>query len=836
MGKSIALASSCLAAGALAGAGAGAPSGGIPLARHSAGVERSSGRSSECVRDGLSCFRVSVPLDWSGARPGTRSLWVEEHVAPGVPRGVMFLLAGGPGQASSEVFYIGRDSYWQQTFPGYTLVAFDPRGTGASGRLTCRWAGSASHVAQSVSACARQLGPARSYFRTVDNAMDIDAVRRALGVARVGLFGVSYGTDVALTYARMFPTHVRRLLLDSVAAPLTSLLLVAEIAEKVPRTLRAFCAHVCVGATKDYARAAVSLARSLASSPLRGRVLELDGSRRSLQLTAPDLLGLLLSSDLSTGLAAELPAAVHAARNGDPSPLLRLDQLANPPAAAGETNAVYLATVCEDGPFPWQPDTPIAERSALLTGALARLPAASYGAFGPSAAKFGTASGCLRWPASSAPAPSVAAAYPDIPVLAVSGELDLRSPTFEARAVLTHFPLGQLLTVPNTGHAALGDSMSPCLSSAVRRWLSGRAAPRACPNPLLLAPLAAFPSDRLVRLQQPAETLALVVSTLHEAEASWALAPTVGAVPGLRAGRLTVTDAGFDLSGYSIAGGVALSGIVQVDARSDQAWSFAGVIRVENRAGTVGSLALNVDGLSGSLEGRLVRASRLASGGAQTRLTRPTPSWSTWTPPAGSAAEVASAIASHVGATYLAGPGGARLVAVGSAPAGSPRGRFGRPLSLIAVRESFRSDDLRDYRFSETSTTWTYSLCGRALHCSLRGEPTVTRAHLLSREGLELALYTFEFDPGVASVLIFLPPPPGDPAAATALYFHRSQLTRQLSGPLARTLTLTNPPLPTAPDPAESSTIDRLTEPHLYHWLVTNPDKASSELWLAGAA
>src|SRR5256714_14468779 len=54
-----------------------------------------------CGANGLQCATVNVPLDRSGATPGTVSLHVEELPAPGIPRGVLFLIAGGPGQASA---------------------------------------------------------------------------------------------------------------------------------------------------------------------------------------------------------------------------------------------------------------------------------------------------------------------------------------------------------------------------------------------------------------------------------------------------------------------------------------------------------------------------------------------------------------------------------------------------------------------------------------------------------------------------------------------------------------------------------------------------------------
>ena len=506
------------------------------------------------IRSGVKCLHVSVPLDWSGAAPGKVSLRVAEYVAP-KPRGVMFLLAGGPGQPSSEFFYLGRDGLWQRTFPGYTLVAFDPRGTGGSDPLRCRPAASSdTDYARINAACAHELGTARNYYRTVDNAMDIDGVRKALGFRRIGIYGASYGTDLALTYAHMFPAQTTRLLLDSVAGPYNDLSLVARIAKAIPQTLRTYCAHACVGPTRNYASDAISLANSLAAKPLRGRVLQSGGGRRLAQLTAIDFLDLVVESDLNPGIAAELPAAVEAERHGDATPLLRLEEFVSPAGESQDADPVHTATVCDDGPFPWRPDTPIAARPALLESALASVPSSAYGKLGSWASAIGGAPACLDWPVSSVPAPTIPAAYPNVPVLAIAGDLDLRAPTFEARNVIRHFPRGHLLTVANTGHAPLADSESPCLTDVVKRWLRGARVPASCAARPMLAPIAALPHGKTAGA---ARTLARVLATIREAEATWDMTGTEESSAGLEAGKLTSTDGGFDLYGYRVAPGIS---------------------------------------------------------------------------------------------------------------------------------------------------------------------------------------------------------------------------------------------------------------------------------------
>jgi pimeloyl-ACP methyl ester carboxylesterase len=67
-----------------------------------------------------------------------------------------------------------------------------------------------------VPACARAIGPDRQFFTTEDTVADLDALRRALGVDKLTIDGVSYGTFVAARYAVIHPARVSRLVLDSV--------------------------------------------------------------------------------------------------------------------------------------------------------------------------------------------------------------------------------------------------------------------------------------------------------------------------------------------------------------------------------------------------------------------------------------------------------------------------------------------------------------------------------------------------------------------------------------------------------------------------------------------
>ena len=174
---------------------------------------------------GVLCTDLVVPLDRTGVVPGTVSLHVEELPAQGVPRGVMFLIAGGPGQGSAHVYGLG-DAASASTL-ARPLPRLHTRRLRRSwhrrlGLLDCpalQRAETADTEQVAAGACATQLGAQRDFYSTADHAEDLEAVRQALGFDKVALYGVSYGTKLALAYALAHPDHVERILLGSVLPP-----------------------------------------------------------------------------------------------------------------------------------------------------------------------------------------------------------------------------------------------------------------------------------------------------------------------------------------------------------------------------------------------------------------------------------------------------------------------------------------------------------------------------------------------------------------------------------------------------------------------------------------
>ncbi len=534
------------------------------------------------------CLRVVVPLDRSGVLPGTISLRV--RVLPPVtptPSETILALAGGPGQAAAPLLEGFAESLGGNLLRGRRLVTFDQRGTGGSGRLTCPSldavpadAAPEGAVAQgAVAACAQRIGRADGDYATAASVADIEAVRAALGVDKLTLWGTSYGTKVALDYAAAYPQHVGRLLLDSIVAPEGVDPFERLTIGSMPRVLRSLCGRRGCPFTQDAAGDLDALAARLANGPLRGRWIDGYGHARPAALTRTDLFGLLLDGDLDPSERSSLPAAVRAAVNGDAMPILRLAHSSGGDsldASAGDSDALNLATTCDDGAVPWAPGTPVADRPAAISAALTAIPPAQLAPFGPAGVReFGEADLCRSWPA--APVVQQHAALPAVPTLILSGDQDLRTPRAAALAVAARIPGARVLRVPQVGHSVLGSDISDCADKAVTAFFEDRAvsgcgaagldlfSPDALPPASLRAvtPVRGLPIRIGRTLTATVETFEfasedLLSEALPQLLADGGLRHTVR-VGGLRAGSIAIDRHELVLRGYSYVPGVTVS-------------------------------------------------------------------------------------------------------------------------------------------------------------------------------------------------------------------------------------------------------------------------------------
>jgi hypothetical protein len=316
-------------------------------------------------------------------------------------------------------------------------------------------------------------------------------------------------------------------------------------------------------------------------------------------------------------LAAEAPAAVHAALLGDYRPLLRLydlDLRTSSLSAEDLSFGLYAATNCADGRFPFAPDTPPASRRAILDATVAAFPPGALGPFGNWAARMGTAYFCEQWPTPTGNTPFGPGPLPNVPVLALNGGFDLRTPTANAVAVISAFPQGQLITVPGVGHSVSSADFSGCAAEQVRRWILGtlqQFKQASCPRvPPVSKILGAFPR----RPAKPAvkATLAAASKTVREAEATWlqiVLSAASFAPRGLYGGKLVPAKQGlsFTLSNYSAVPGIQVTGKLTF-VPGGLPLLYKGTIRVSGPAAVAGTLTISKNSVAGRLGGRPVKA------------------------------------------------------------------------------------------------------------------------------------------------------------------------------------------------------------------------------------
>ena len=128
-------------------------------------------------------------------------------------------LDGGPG--SGAIFAI-EDFLTHPLAENRDLILLDQRGTGFSEpSLNCYEVEGAEN-ADATTQCYERLlkdGINLNAYTSSDNAADVADLRVALGYEKVNLYGVSYGTRLALSVMRDHPEGIRSTFLDSVFPP-----------------------------------------------------------------------------------------------------------------------------------------------------------------------------------------------------------------------------------------------------------------------------------------------------------------------------------------------------------------------------------------------------------------------------------------------------------------------------------------------------------------------------------------------------------------------------------------------------------------------------------------
>ncbi len=390
-------------------------------------------------------------------------------------------LAGGPGDdAITEIPWAvagdlnsDRDVIFMSQRGTYTAQPFLPcRAVDLWAKRTlnqpygARTTGRAFSVA--TKQCRRNLvkrGVDLSAYNTLESSDDLDDLRLALGIAKWNVYGISYGSDLALNYMRMHPQGIRSVGIDGIFAPhlaggagnWTS------IGEGVNAVFRACQAQTrCrrrygnIGAT--FRRLVIRYERHPQSVSVRvpghkGRVRVMMSGGMLVQWAV---------SGAGTHMAARVPARIDALAHGNAGPIASTwAALKLSPAGVGiVSNGLFYGVSCGEW-VPYETD------KKVIASARRAFPS-----FPRSVLRSGDTlpfmrQNCRDWNIPSVDASVRDIVYSTIPTLVISAQYDAQTAPSFGPYVARTLPNSTVVKIPNVSHVAFS-SPSPAANACTQ--------------------------------------------------------------------------------------------------------------------------------------------------------------------------------------------------------------------------------------------------------------------------------------------------------------------------------------------------------------------------------
>lgn len=384
----------------------------------------------------------------------------------------LFLIAGGPGQAARQSYTLARTAQLRRWSKHRDVVLVDIRGTGDSESIECDLEAPddiklsqsqlLERIGERIKVCRANMGETRKphhYFTPV-LADDLDAVREALGYESISLLGGSYGTRLAMEYARRHDAHTERVILDGVAPVQLALPWhYAQTFERAWNKIADYCEQdsACQARYPEFRSSLRQLITKLENAP--PTTTSVNHTSRDLkvdwQAEPRSIRQVYFGPSYSASGWTLLPLAVDRALQGDWDTTFALND--------GENRmSMHLTTtysiVCNEDKRAWaQQDATPEMQKTLLGDVMIKLYQKICPAF-----------------TSEHPLPSsyFEPIKSDKPFLLLSGDADPVTPPTWAKKVQQNFPNALELTVPYTGH---GTTSLPCVYDLVEEFLSSEA-------------------------------------------------------------------------------------------------------------------------------------------------------------------------------------------------------------------------------------------------------------------------------------------------------------------------------------------------------------------------
>jgi pimeloyl-ACP methyl ester carboxylesterase len=409
----------------------------------------------------IDCFTLIVPEARGTASRHMVAMPVAilraEHPKPGLPP--VIYLHGGPGGGS-----VGGLARWTRGAIASDLAAIDQdwifidqRGGTLSvpnldcGRLALTDAGPLSEgTAQALIACGQRLkagGVDLSRYNAEEIVKDIQDLRRLLKLPQADLFGVSYGTRIALAVLAHDPRGIRAVVLDSPWPPEATWAdggpqLVSDAVKNIFKRCDADAA--CVAKFPTVQKDLDALAVKLLAGPV---------SVKGRTYYPEDLGNFLMDQTYDAEGARALPRDMARLAAGDFTPL---DE--NIADRSVYVEGMHLSHLCkEEFPFETAAGVSKGTEGDPVSGLLVRSMVRYFEV-------------CKAFPTGR---PDPAEARPvtsKVPTLWLAAEIDPGCPPQFARVAAKRFANGQIVVFPNTTHGVFGSST--CGRKMIRAFLA----------------------------------------------------------------------------------------------------------------------------------------------------------------------------------------------------------------------------------------------------------------------------------------------------------------------------------------------------------------------------
>lgn len=301
------------------------------------------------VPDGyeVECGDLTVPEDRSKADGKTikihAAVFKSKSKQP-LPDPVVYL-EGGPGGHSLDAIPFSFEDRFAPFLEQRDFIMFDQRGIGYSKpALDCTEIVDLAYetLDQDLSAdesnklygeatmkCRERLageGVNLAAYTSAANAADLNDLRIALGYDEWNLYGISYGTRLALTEMRDFPEGIRSVILDStVPLQIDINVDIPANADRALKTLFAGCAadEACNKSFPNLKQTFYDLVDRLNEEPVSGQAVDpFTGKEHTVLLNGDTLINTVFQSLYVSDIIPSLPKAIAAASQGSDYSLL----------------------------------------------------------------------------------------------------------------------------------------------------------------------------------------------------------------------------------------------------------------------------------------------------------------------------------------------------------------------------------------------------------------------------------------------------------------------------------------------------------------------------------